>query len=164
MSYFGKVLESLTKKIQNFQRFRIFQRFRVFILSYRPNSERRKRRKIQKISFQEPVIDWGAFAINQNSSSSSKITRRLNLASDYLSRKQKSLCGKLAERSYFLSVLLKFTTFNSNNWHINVQSLKLIKKNQSFGRFLNFRRFRVFVLSYRAKFEKTETTKNCRRD
>ena len=33
MSYIGKVFESLTNKIQSFQRFKNFQCFRVFILS-----------------------------------------------------------------------------------------------------------------------------------
>ena len=45
MSNLGKVLESLKKKIQNFQRFKIFRYFRVFIPSYRANLKSRKRRK-----------------------------------------------------------------------------------------------------------------------
>ena len=45
LSYLGKDFESLTNKIQSFQRFKNFQRFRVFVLSYRANSKRQKRRK-----------------------------------------------------------------------------------------------------------------------
>ena len=40
--YLGKVVESLTKKIQSFQIFINFWRFQVFALSYRANSKRRK--------------------------------------------------------------------------------------------------------------------------
>ena len=41
----GKVSDSLTNKIQRFQRFKNFWPFRDFVLNYRANSERRKRRK-----------------------------------------------------------------------------------------------------------------------
>ena len=37
MSYRGNVFESLTNKIQSFQRFQNLRRFRVFVLSYRAN-------------------------------------------------------------------------------------------------------------------------------
>ena len=40
--YLGKVVESLTNKIQSFQIFINFWRFQVFALSYRANSKRRK--------------------------------------------------------------------------------------------------------------------------
>ena len=49
MSCLGKVFERLTNKIQIFQG---FKNFRVFILNYRANLKRRKRRKILKISLQ----------------------------------------------------------------------------------------------------------------
>ena len=48
-SYLGKVFESLTNKIQSFQRFENFWRFQVFILSYRATTKRRKRRKISNL-------------------------------------------------------------------------------------------------------------------
>ena len=37
MSYLDTVVESLTNKIQSFQRFKIFQHFPVFVLNYTTN-------------------------------------------------------------------------------------------------------------------------------
>ena len=64
MSYLGKVFESLTNKIQGFQRFKNFQRFRVFILTCRANLNRLKRQKIQKISYQWQINELGAVGLN----------------------------------------------------------------------------------------------------
>ena len=51
-SYLGKIFLSLTNKIQSCQRLKKFRRFRVFVLSYRVNSKKLKRRKSSKPSFQ----------------------------------------------------------------------------------------------------------------
>ena len=49
LSCLDKVLESLTNKIQSFERFKNFRHFWVFVLSYRANSKRRKRWKITNL-------------------------------------------------------------------------------------------------------------------
>ena len=46
MSCLGKAFESLTNKIQSFQRLKYSRVFRVFVLSYRAKTKSRKRRRI----------------------------------------------------------------------------------------------------------------------
>ena len=66
MSCLGKVFERLTNKIQSFWGFKNLQRFWVFVLNYRANSKSRKQRKIQKISFQWQINEWGAIIMGLN--------------------------------------------------------------------------------------------------
>ena len=88
MSYLGKVFDSLTKKIQTFQRSKNFRRFRVFVLGYRANLKRRKWRKTYKASFQWQINEWGAIFMSLNWSFRLKVSKKLHLGRDLLSGKQ----------------------------------------------------------------------------
>ena len=79
MPYVAKVFDSLRNKIQGFQNFKNLWFFQVFVLSYKANSKRLKRQKIQKTSFQWQINDWGAVFMGLNWSFSWKISKMFHL-------------------------------------------------------------------------------------
>ena len=108
LAYVDGAFERLTKKIQSSERFKNFRNFWVFVLRYRANSKRWKRRKIQKTFFQQQINYWDAVFINNNLSSSFGITKNVKLVRYFISRKQLKLCSKLVERYQFTLVILEF--------------------------------------------------------
>ena len=108
LAYVDGAFERLTKKIQSSERFKNFRNFWVFVLRYRANSKRWKRRKIQKTFFQQQINYWDAVFINNNLSSSFGITKNVKLVRYFISRKQLKLCSKLVERYQFTLAILEF--------------------------------------------------------
>ena len=108
LAYVDGAFERLTKKIQSSERFKNFRNFWVFVLRYRANSKRWKRRKIQKTFFQQQINYWDALFINNNLSSSFGITKNVKLVRFFISRKQLKLCSKFVEIYQFTLVILEF--------------------------------------------------------
>ena len=108
LAYVDGAFERLTKKIQSSERFKNFRNFWVFVLRYRANSKRWKRRKIQKTFFLQQINYWDAVFINNNLSSSFGITKNVKLVRYFISRKQLKLCSKLVERYQFTLAILEF--------------------------------------------------------